>query len=187
MMRNIPTYLLIAFFALLTGCLGIGTKSYDDAMDKNRDKLSDNMVDDAEFLVEMKSFGMMLNALSDSAASRAYARKVADFGREISGKMAYYLEDLEKVADDKDIALPDEMSNAHRRELNDLLDADEDEFDEVYLTTLEAQLQKQLRHTERMATEAHDDDVRAWTARQIKMMKDYKEKADKMEEELLTD
>lgn len=177
--------------AFLSSCsiLGMGGRSYDDAMDKNENRLSDNrdLLDDARFMVEMYSFGSMLKAMGDTVTNKAYARRVSEFGKELSNKMGYYLDDLEKVANDKDIVLPNEMSNAHKREMEDLLDADEDDFDEVFLTTLESQLQKQRRSTERMATEAYDDDVRAWTARQVKMMKDFEDRADRMEEELLTD
>ncbi|MGB3183007.1 MAG: DUF4142 domain-containing protein [Cyclobacteriaceae bacterium] len=191
MMKRTNTYILVvAMVAFLSGCsmLGMGGRSYDDAMDKNRSRIdNEDLLDDARFLVEMQSFGLMLNAMGDTVASRAYARKVSDFGREISKKMNFYLDDLDKVADDLDIVLPEEMSNSHMDQMKDLLDADEDDFDEVFLTMLEAELQKQRRQTERMATEAHNDDVRAWTARQVKMMKDYEDRADRMEEELLTD
>lgn len=190
-MKRTNTYILVvAMVAFLSGCsmLGMGGRSYDDAMDKNRSRIdNEDLLDDARFLVEMQSFGLMLNAMGDTVASRAYARKVSDFGREISKKMNFYLDDLDKVADDLDIVLPEEMSNSHMDQMKDLLDADEDDFDEVFLTMLEAELQKQRRQTERMATEAHNDDVRAWTARQVKMMKDYEDRADRMEEELLTD
>jgi hypothetical protein len=192
MMKRTYTYILVvAIMAFLSSCsiLGMGTRSYDDAMDKNENRLSDNeeLLEDARFLVEMHSFGNMLKTMGDTAANKAYARRVAEFGKELSTKIGYYLDDLEKVADDKDIVLPDEMSKAHMNEMEDLLDADEEDFDEVFLTTLESQLQKQRRSTERMATEAYDDDVRAWTARQVKMMKEYEDRADRMEEELLTD
>ncbi|MFA0963300.1 DUF4142 domain-containing protein [Roseivirga sp. BDSF3-8] len=189
MIRNTTHILIAALGLFIMGCSVLGGgRSYDDAMDKNQNRFSDNreLLDDAEFLVEMQSFGLMLKAAGDTASNRAYARKVAEFGKEISEKMEFYLKDLDKVADDKDIVLPEEMSSAHRNELEDLLDTDEDNFDEAFLTTIESQLQKKRRQAERIATEGYDDDVRAWTARQLKMMKDYENKADSMEDELLT-
>lgn len=160
--------------------------SYNEAMDKNRSKLSQEELEDANFLVEMKSANILQEKLTQLAIDTGYASSVVDMARQNITDHEKMNEDLREIASKKKVKLPAMMSQMHQGMYNQVAVSDRDEFDENFMRTLKRINQDINDEFMDQATEANDADVRAFAARNLDMARIHSERIKQVEGRMLS-
>jgi hypothetical protein len=174
---------IFGFTILLSSCSR--DVSYNDALSKNK-KLDDpEMVKDANFLVEAKSVNMLEEQLATLAADTAYAASLVELSKNNMKEYDKLDAEITKLALKKKVKLPSEISAEHMQLYSKINDARHEDFDKDLLKTLRKVNEENTEKFEAMATEAHDDDVRAFSARYLEMLRNQSERIKVVEDQLL--
>lgn len=175
----------IVLLLLFSSCTAELT--YTEALDKNRRTIdNEEKMEDAEFLVEAKSFALLQEEINKLASDTGYASSVADLGADLLQDNLNLQEDLEDLAKQEDIKLPTVMNDEHQEMYDELTDADREDFDQTYIRIVKDANEESTEEYMEMATEAYDADVRAFSARSLDMLESHAENIEEVEEELLS-
>lgn len=178
---KIPVW-LVAVIALSCS----GGLSYKEAMDKNRSKLNQQDLADANFLVEMKSANLLQLQLTQLAIDTGYASSVVDMARQSVEDHLEVSEELRQVASKRKIKLPSQMSEMHQGMYNQVAASDRDEFDENFIRTLKRINDDVHNEFMDMATEANNPDVRTFAARNLDVTRVHSERIKQVESKMLS-
>jgi putative membrane protein len=179
--RN-ATYLMA--FVLLVSCSS--SLSYREAMNRNARKIHDaGRLDDANFLVDAKSFNMLEMKLAEAAVTNGYASAIVDLARKHLDQLKDMNDDLNKIARKEKIAMPESISEKHQLYLIDVTKADKQDFDKQYIQTIQRINEENKEQYMRMATDGKDADIRAFAARKLDMLKSHADELDEAEKKLM--
>lgn len=160
--------------------------TYLQAIEKNRANLkSSDMESDAQFLVEAKSFSVLEYELGKLASEKGYAAAVQFYGQKIVKDHEEMNDRLNKLASANDIKVPSVMSEGHLQKYEQVASADRSKFDEEFIGTIEDIYESHINLFKQFATSATDDDVRAFAAKYLGLVRSNEEEADAIEGELL--
>jgi putative membrane protein len=140
---------------------------------------------DSNFLVDAKSFSLLETKLAELATTTGYASKIVELARRDVDAHKDFAEDISKLASREKIVLPDNMGDQHQSMYYELVKADREEFDKLYLQMLDKVNEDMSQQFERMATGATDGDVRAFAARKLDMLRNQEKTINDVEDELL--
>jgi hypothetical protein len=171
-------------FAILLGSCSREV-SYTDAIDKNKKIDDPKMVEDANFLVEAKSINMLEEQLASLAADTAYSAALVELSKNNIKDYDKLDNEIDKLASKKKIKLPTEISGDHMKLYSEISGARHEEFDKDLLKTLRKVNDDNTDKFESMATEAHDDDIRAFSARYLDMLRSQSDRLKAVEDQLL--
>ena len=159
---------------------------YNEAIEKNNKKLAtEELKSDARFLVEAKSYSLLLNQLGELAVQNGYASSIQGYGSQIILAQNNLGEQLEQLAKNEKISLPVTMSESHSRTLGELRNASRQEFDRQFIRSVERIYEDQVELFKSTATTANDDEVRAFAAKNLRNLQDSQQTADRIENDLL--
>jgi putative membrane protein len=160
--------------------------TYHEAMSKNQRKINDpNKLVDANFLVDAKSFSILETKLAELASTTGYASKIVELARKDLDAHKKFTEDLSRVASREKVVLPDNMNDEHQSLYYELVKADREDFDKSYLQLLAKVNQNTSQEFAKMATDAKDEDVRAFAARKLDLLRNQEKSIDDVEDALL--
>ena len=160
--------------------------TYQQAIDKNKSNLSSSdMESDAQFLVEAKSFSLLEEELGKLASERGYAAAVQFYGQKIVKDHEEMNERLNKLASANNIKVPSQMSEGHRQAYKAVAEAGRTNFDKEFISTIEDIYESHINLFKQFATSATDDDVRAFAAKYLGLVRSNEEEADAIEGQLL--
>lgn len=180
-MKKLVYVLSIIFLSACGGSL-----TYNEAIEKNNEQYENKEArQDANFLVEAKSSSLLLKQLGDLAAERGYATIVQDFARNISQNHENLNKQLNSLAKDEKIKVPAEMSERHQQIYNDIQTSTRQEFDKNFIRTVERAYEDSIELFKQIATAGNDDEIRAFAARFLSMLRRNEAQADQMEDELI--
>lgn len=172
-------------FLLLSSCSQELT--YREALDKNQKNFDDpGLQEDAEFLVDAKSFNLLEKELINRAVESGYASTLVDMGRAHAEGHESMTEELEKLARNKKIKLPSQMKEEHQSMLAEVSNSDRENFDRDLIRTLKRVNEENKNKYMDMATEAHDPDIRAFSARNLDMLRAHSQSIEDVEDDLLS-
>lgn len=180
------SYISFLFFCMLVTACTPTNLSYSDAVDRNSRKLeSDEQRRDAEFLVDAADYNLLLQELSDMAATKGYARMVTDFASQNKNDHQIMGERLRSLAKEKNIAIPAQMSDRHTDMLRDMDQAIRSNVDRIYLNTIELLHERLIRLYESAALNANDAEIRSYAAAQLDIIRSHNRKAKDLRKELI--
>lgn len=182
-MKSIYT---IFFISLIFSACTPGNLGYTDAMERNERKLeTEGLRKDAKFLVEATDYNILLNKLSAEASQKAYSRLVSEFATNNVQDHIAMNNKLRELSKDKKIAIPSNIENRHENILKDIESAKKQTLDKVYLNSIEILHERLQRLYEEAAINANDDEIRAFAASQLDIIRAHNKKADEIRRELI--
>jgi putative membrane protein len=180
--QNLLIVVLLAI--LLSACSQ--DLSYLEAMRKNERKIEDTgKLEDAKFLVEAKSYNLLESRLTQLATTTGYASKVVELAKRNLNDHEKMEEELDNVARKEKVVLPSEMDETHEASYYEVSKTSREDFDKAFLREMKELNDNIMQKFLVMATEAKDDDVRAFAARKLTMLRTHAERFDEVEKELL--
>lgn len=180
-MKNV----IILFFGVAIAACSTSL-TYNQAVEKNESNLkSSDMVSDAQFLVEAMSFSILEHKLAQLASERGYAAAVQFYGQKVVKDHEKMNEQLKKLASANDIKVPAQMSEGHKQKYDKVAEASRSDFDKQFISTIEDIYESHINLFKQFATSATDDDIRAFAAKNLGLVRSNEEEADALEEKLL--
>ncbi len=177
----------VAFCAALIALSGCSSSlSYQEAMNKNRKSLeSMERLEDANFLVEARSFNLLEKKVNELAQEKGYSADLVRYSKSEFEEQSKLEKALLKVARKEKIRVPGEMKTEHERLYQDLVSSARSEFDDRYVDILERVNAEHANLFAEQASEAHDTEIRAFAARELGMLRANKDDLAKMEDQLM--
>ncbi|MEO5603831.1 MAG: DUF4142 domain-containing protein [Cyclobacteriaceae bacterium] len=175
---------LLALPILMIACTS--TLTYNEAMLKNEKKVEDpQKLADAKFLVEARSYNLLAIALTEAATTNGYAASVVSLAKENQEEHLEMAKELQKLARQEKISLPASMNEEHQRLLSELKSSERSEFDKEFLRVYKRINEEENSSFMRMATDAADEDVRAYAARKLDYFKSHETEFETVDADLL--
>lgn len=180
-MKNLAIILLF-----LVACSSGKNLSYTDAIDRNNKKIeSEGLRQDARFLVDAKSYSILLEQLAELATREGYSRVVSTYAGKMLQDHRSLNEQLMKVAEKQKIALPSKMSETHQQLFDNLKNTERREFDRVFAQTAERVYEDNIQMYKNVATTADNDEIRSFAASKLSLLRTNEQQADALEEEII--
>ena len=182
--------LLVLLFAFFSACNQEGASNEDT--EEPAEEFTEERVeefdwvekDDAEFLVEVYSFNIMINRYSTLAVQKASTPALRDFAT----KSALFHENLnneiENMAASKVIVLPETVGEDVQDYLAELEEKEGPAFDEAYLDVLHSIQDKVINNYEEAAREGNDGSLRAWASGTLPNLKAHAVTVEELKERL---
>jgi predicted outer membrane protein len=146
--------------------------SYQQAMDKNRRSLDDmNRLADAQFLVEAQSFNLLEKSINELAIKNGYSSELVNYGKKSFKKHDELENELSKLSRKEKIKVPSGMKDEHQRIYDDLAATGRADFDKTYVDVLQEVNEDNIELLEEQSSKAFDDDIRAFAARKLGMLR----------------
>jgi putative membrane protein len=164
------------------------TDAVETADDVNEEKMesagmSDDMEDGAEFAVEAASGGMFEVEAGKLAQQKASSSAVKDFANKMVEDHGKANEELKALAAKKNITLPTAMSEEHQKKIDKLSGLSGTEFDEEYMSIMDAAHAKDVKLFEEMANENNaDPEIKAFASKTLPVLHMHAEMADSGED-----
>jgi len=175
-MKNLFNY--CTAFALSLACLSCNNSGQEDsakeAKDSNSAKIdsSNNKTvstvpvsvskDDAKFVVDVSSGGMMEVQTGQLAQQKGMAKDVKDFGAMMEKDHTYLGDKLKTIATAKNITIPTALSPDQQKEIDDLAKKSGKDFDKAYISMMIDGHKKNIKAFEDEAKSGSDSDIRAF-------------------------
>jgi putative membrane protein len=127
--------------------------------------------DDAEFMVEAASGGMMEVELGNMAQQKATNSRVKNFGEMMVRDHSKANEELKNLASLKNVTLPATMGDKPQKNVNNLRDKPAKDFDKSYINMMIDDHQEDIRKFERAANNAKSPDVKSFAAKTLPVLR----------------
>lgn len=162
------------------------TLTYDQAIRENQETFDgSDKQSDAQFLVEAKSFSILEEQVARLAVERGYAAAVQQYAKKIVEDHDEMNEEIDDLAGRNDIKVPVQMSVGHNQKYEELKVTTRAEFDKAFAKVIEDVYESHINLFKVYATTAKDDDIRAFAAKNLGLLRNNEEAADKLEQDLL--
>ena len=160
--------------------------SYNDAIQKNAIRIQDaEKLDDARFLVDATSYNILATRMAETAVKSGYSSSLVNLAKQNLERHEEMGRELKKLARKQDIVLPAKMDSDHEKLLSELTATDRREFDRAYIRILRDISEEDSEKFSQMATEAQNEDIRAFAARKLDLFESHKEELQTVDAELL--
>jgi putative membrane protein len=146
----------------------------------NKDTVAATMAvekSDADFAVEAANGNMIDVQLSALAKTKARNSRVKNFAAMMFTDHMKINKDLQKVATDKNITLPQALSNEPQNEINRLSKGDSTDFDRAYMDMVLADHKKYVNKFEKAAKDCKDAGLRNFIHDALPIEKKHRDSA----------
>lgn len=175
---------LIVMSALMAACSQ--SLTYNEALRKNQNKIEDpERLEDARFLVDAKSYNILETKLAEAAITSGYSASVVALGKQNHEEHLEMDKELDQLARKEKIILPAMMDDRHQALFFEVSKSDRKDFDKNFIRILKMVNEENSSKYMRMATDAKDEDVRAFAARKLDMFKSHQIAHETVDQELL--
>ena len=153
-----------------------------DSMDKNSDTAQHRgMLGVSEatskFMVDVADVNMAEIQLGQLARDKASNQRVKDFAAMMMSDHSTASDDLKKLAAQKNVTLPTNVSEDHQRKMDDLKKKTGRDFDRAYMDMMEDGHEAAIRDFERNTSNG-DGDVRDFVAKMLPTLRMHLDSAD---------
>ncbi len=140
--------------------------------------------DTREFVTEAASSSMMEVELARLAQEKAQAQQVKDFAQMIANDHQQANQELQNLAQQKNINVPQTMKEDHREKMEDLREKTGSEFDKEYMDLMVEQHEKSIDKFESKQEEVQDPEVKNWVENTLTTLRQHKEQAEQINEQI---
>jgi putative membrane protein len=175
-MSNISKSLLVltVFTAAAISCGNPRKDSKEQADDRNKDTFKKTaLAADSKFVTEAADAGMLEVKLGELATSNASLDKVKSLGKMMVSDHSMANDELQKLAQRKNISLPAALSDKSQKVLTDLNAKRGKEFDRAYSKQMVKDHKKVLDDFKKEAEKGDDADIKAWAAGKISTLEHH--------------
>jgi putative membrane protein len=177
----------IAFVILILAATACSSNlDYNEANQRNKKTIeSEELKKDARFLVDAKSYSLLLLEMSELAAETGYSSNVQAFATKLQKDHERLNQQLKEIAGNQNIKLPREMSETHQAILQDLQNADRKEFDRRFVRSAERLYEDSIDLFKNIATAGANDNIRAFAAKSLGVLRANQQRADELEDQII--
>lgn len=134
-----------------------------------------------EFMKHAASANMMEVQLGQIAQEKATAKEVKDFGQMMVQDHSAANDKLKAIAQNKNVQLPDQMTQEHQENIEKLRKLSGKEFDKEYVNMMVEDHRKDVEKFEDMQDDIQDQELKQWTNNTLATLKKHKERIDQIE------
>jgi putative membrane protein len=187
MKKNVFNVLLLALVFAFASC--DTKKNQDDskeiAEDQNDKKLEDSDTKkDAEFAVDAADGGLYEVQMGTLALTKAGSPDVKKFGQMMVDDHSKANTELKGLATQKNITIPDVMSEDCQKKYYDLDKKDKKDFDKEYIDQMIKDHKDDIDKFEKEANNGNDNDVKSWAAGKLTTLRHHLEEAQRIQDAL---
>ena len=159
--------------------------STEQAEDANEAKFDDTKLeDDTEFAVAAADGGMFEVELGKLAEKNAVSKGVKDFGAMMVKDHSKANDELKALASQKNITLPDSLSEDKQKKYNDLAEKKGTDFDKAYVSLMVDDHKMDIKEFEEASKDAKDAEVKAWAAGKLPTLNHHLETVQNLKDKL---
>ncbi|MFD2513837.1 DUF4142 domain-containing protein [Pontibacter locisalis] len=174
----------VAFF--LTGC--DSEDSVELAKEQSVQQFEavgiENMENDALFAAEAASANMLLVQLSEAAINRGVSPEVKNFAQRSENTHRQMNNELQEVASQTNIVLPQTLGKADQETYNDLMEKEGISFDVEFIRIMREQHKDLLRRYDDMAENGNSMEIKQFASRQLPLLRQHEEATERLEEKI---
>jgi len=172
-MKKITFIAAVLFSLFLLACQSKneepGTSMNDTTMNNNSSKISDDM----DFLKEAAEGGMMEVQLGKMAQQKAYAKDIKDFGQMMVEDHSKANDELQSLAQQNNINLPDTLNEDKQEDMHDLAKLSVKNFDKKYVSMMVEDHQNDVDKFKDEAQNASSPQVRQWASKTLPILQKH--------------
>ncbi|MBT1707548.1 DUF4142 domain-containing protein [Fulvivirgaceae bacterium PWU5] len=178
---NTRIYLSLVAFAALLSITSCGNKSQDstEVAEAENDKKLDtlDLKADGEFAVTAADGGMLEVTLGKLAQTKSAAPAIQELGKTMELDHSKANEELKALAGQKNISLPDSLSEKSQRMVDDLSQKTGKDFDKAYADMMVDDHQKDIDTFRKESEKGNDGDLKAWATAKLPILAHHLEMA----------
>ena len=179
---KIKSSILIFSVMLFAACSSNKTSDPIEAAENSNEMKNDSASsgaddNDAKFLVEAASGGMMEVDLGEAAKSKAQHAEVKRFGDMMVRDHTKANEELKTLAASKNITIPPAMGEDQQKMKSQLMEKSGAEFDKDYMDMMVSDHKDDIAAFEKASTDAKDADIRNFAAKTLPVLKTHLDSA----------
>jgi putative membrane protein len=184
MKKRIVSFLMSALMLTLVSC---GTKdgredSTEVAEDQNEEQLDNKTEKDADFAVEAADAGLLEVQMSTLALTKASSPQVKQFAQTMVNDHTKAHNELEALAQQKNITLPTVMGDQHQRKYDNCKDKTGAEFDKEYMDLMVKEHKQAINKFEDQAEDGNDPEIKTWASGKLAVLRQHLEHAERTHE-----
>lgn len=141
----------------------------------------DKREDDAEFMVEAASGGMMEVELGKLAQQKAQTKEVKNFAKMMVTDHSKANTELKALAAKKNITVPTAMADKHQTMYNNLKDKTGLEFDKDYMDMMVSDHRDDVDMFEDKVEDAKDADIKAFASKTLTVLRMHYDSAQRIQ------
>ncbi|HEY9005384.1 DUF4142 domain-containing protein [Ohtaekwangia sp.] len=185
MKKYVHALFLLAIMIAAVSCGNKQQDSKEEAQDANKEKLSDtDLKADGDFAVEAADGGMLEVQLGKLAESKAIDPQVKAFGQSMVADHGKANEELKSLAQQKNITIPDSLSDKNRKKYDELSQKSGTEFDKAYVSMMVDDHEKDIDAFRKESEKGNDADLKAWATAKLPTLTHHLEMAKQAKETL---
>ena len=139
---------------------------------------------DSKFMTEVANVGLTEVSLGKLASERSSNNKVKHFGKMMVKDHTDANHELQKIASEKNITLPDSLSKSSKEECDDLKKKKGKAFDKAYIDMMVDGHQKVLSEFEDLEKHGTDSQLKAFVTKTIPVIQDHLDSAKAIKESI---
>ncbi|MHA6249454.1 DUF4142 domain-containing protein [Pontibacter sp. CAU 1760] len=145
-------------------------------------EMEDSMTNLSDFMTTAASGGMMEVELGNLAQQKAQRKEVKDFGQMMVTDHTKANSKLKELAQQKNIVLPDSMSQKHMEHVKNLREKSGAEFDKAYMDLMVSDHEEDVELFQDAAENLEDADVKSFAATTVATLQQHLERAKQINE-----
>jgi putative membrane protein len=179
-MKRITTILLSSTLMLT---LGACNKKHSDDSTKVAERQNEakfvnaNNEKDTEFAVAAADGGMLEVQLGQLAQTNGTSSKVKEFGKSMIQDHSKANDELKALAQQKNITLPQKLSDKNQKKYNDLSEKRGTEFDKAYTKFMVDDHEDDIDEFKKEAEKGDDAEIKSWASGKVTTLEHHLEMA----------
>ena len=138
----------------------------------------------SEFMTKVADVGMTEVKLGQMAQDKAMSQRVKDFGAMMVKDHTAAGDELKTMARQKNVTLPETMSNDHQKKTDDLNKKTGKDFDKAYIKAMVDGHQSAVSDFEKASKNTKDADVKAWVDKTLPTLRMHLDSAKAIQKSL---
>ncbi len=138
----------------------------------------------SEFMTKVADVGMTEVKLGQMAQDKATSQRVKDFGAMMVKDHTAAGDELKNMARQKNVTLPETMSNDHQKKTDDLNKKTAKDFDKAYMKAMVDGHQSTVSDFEKASKNTKDADVKAWVDKTLPTLRMHLDSAKAIQKSL---
>jgi putative membrane protein len=157
--------------------------SKEEAVEENKEKFSEtDLKADWEFAVKAAAGGLMEVELGKLAQTKATDPQVKAFGESMVADHGKANEELKSLAQQKNISIPDSLSEEHKKKYDELAGKSGKDFDEAYIEHMVDDHEKDISAFKDESENGKDPELKSWAAAKLPILTHHLEMAKQAKE-----
>lgn len=178
--------LLVAIAMMTVSCNKTKEQdSKEEATEENKEKFAEtDLKADWKFAVNAAAGGLLEVELGKLAQSKGTDPQVKAFSESMVADHGKSNEELKSLAQQKNISIPDSLSEEHKKKYDDLASKSGKDFDEAYIKNMVDDHEKNIAAFKEESENGKDPELKSWAAAKLPILTHHLEMAKQAKENI---